>query len=432
MTAPARAEPLASRPHRDVCLRCRRPKSVCYCAHVPRLPTRTRVVLLQHARERRKPIGTARMAHLALPGSILRTGTDFAGDGVVRSLLAGEGGRGGPPLRLYVLFPGPGAIPVDALPRDQPITLIVLDGTWWQAGKLLKLNPALAALPRVGFAPRRPSEYRIRRQPAAHCLSTVEALAEVLAALEPDGPGFARLLDPFRAMVDRQLACADEVRSGLRPSRHRHPRVRRPRPPPPSLGRRLQALAPHLVCVQGEANAWGRRDPGRQDPEIVHWVAERIATGERFDVVIAPRRPLGPATPAHVELPADVLRAGTDVDAWRARWRDFLRPDDVLVHWGGFYAGLAREDRVAAPATEIDLRAELSRQARRRLGTIDAGLSYLAALATQASEAEGAFSKRIPDNTSAQSGTVGGRAGRRLAGLVALVENLCQERTPMR
>ncbi|MBZ0236419.1 MAG: DTW domain-containing protein [Deltaproteobacteria bacterium] len=64
-------------PHRERCLRCRRPLAVCYCDALPRIETRTRVVILQHPRERDMPIGTARMASLCLPGSELHVGVDW-------------------------------------------------------------------------------------------------------------------------------------------------------------------------------------------------------------------------------------------------------------------------------------------------------------------------------------------------------------------
>src|SRR4030095_1310189 len=91
-----------------------------------------------------------------------------------------------------------------------------------QARKLLKLNPAIAALPRVAFRPRTPSAYLIRREPADFCVSTIEALAEALTVLEPEGGPFARLLDPFRAMVERQQRVEAEVGA----SRHRAARGR--------------------------------------------------------------------------------------------------------------------------------------------------------------------------------------------------------------
>jgi DTW domain-containing protein YfiP len=184
-------------PERLVCEHCRRPPVVCFCRYVQRMPTRTRVVLLQHPRERKIGVGTARMAHLSLPSSIMRVGLDFSDDQAVREAVAG-------PQPAYALFPRPGAIGLAELPRDQPITLVVFDGSWSLARKLRRLNPALAALPHVAFTPRRPSDYRIRRQPRPMCVSTIEALVEALDVLEPDAGPFDRMLDPFRAMVEKQ------------------------------------------------------------------------------------------------------------------------------------------------------------------------------------------------------------------------------------
>jgi len=67
------------------------------------------------------------------------------------------------------------------------------------------------------FTPRRRSDYdRIRKEPADFCVSTIEALTEVLNVLEPDGAPFDPLLLPFRTMVDRQERFATEV-AGARP-----------------------------------------------------------------------------------------------------------------------------------------------------------------------------------------------------------------------
>ena len=124
---------------------------VCYCALLQRLTTRTHVLVLQHPRERRVGIGTARMAQLALPNSVLRVGIDFASDPVVTATLAGAAPS-------YLLFPGPEARDVRELTAlAQPITLVVVDGTWSQARTLVRVNPALAALPRIAFTPRKRS-----------------------------------------------------------------------------------------------------------------------------------------------------------------------------------------------------------------------------------------------------------------------------------
>ncbi len=254
--------------HRAICARCRRPESVCYCAHLVSLPTRTRVLLLQHPRERHVPIGTARLAHLCLPGSELRVGVDFDDDAQVRAALGG----GGP---TYLLFPGPNAIDLAEANLPGPITLVVVDGTWWQARKLLKRNAALAALPQIRFTPRAPSNYRIRREPADHCVATVEALAQVLGALEGDPERFAALLRPFEAMIDTQLHYARTVRGARR--RHAVHHARHPaRPRTPAL---LRERPDDVVCLHGEANAWPARAAVDHPAEIVHWIARRPRTG---------------------------------------------------------------------------------------------------------------------------------------------------------
>lgn len=374
---------------RPICTDCRRPLRACFCDRVTVLPTRTRILMLQHPRERDVPIGTARMAHRALAGSRLRVGVDFAGDPEVRAAVRVPD--------TYVLFPGEGAIPVDQLPRHRPINLVVLDGTWWQARKLLRLNPAIAGLPRVAFHPRRPSGYLIRKEPAEFCVSTIEALAEVLAVLEPEGERFERLLDPFHAMVERQKWF--ETTIGAR--RHRASRRRRSSARE-TLAARLAADWPRIVCVHGEANAWPHRHPERKDPETIHWVAHRPASSDTFDMVLAPRQALSQETPEHVGIPAARIRSGAAVTEWHRAWTQFARPDDVLVMWGTYYRTLAATDGLPLDFPSVDLRAEATRVLRRRFGTIEASMEALGATAAPLA---------LP-----------GRGGRRLAALVGALD----------
>lgn len=364
----------------------------CFCDRITPLATRTRILLLQHPREERVAIGTARMALLALPNSQRRVGLDFSGDPDVRAAVATTGSA-------YVLFPGPDATPAGSLPRGRELTLIVLDGTWPQAAKLLKLNPAIAALPRVAFHPRSPSAYAIRREPADFCVSTIEALAEVLGVLEPDGHRFERLLDPFHAMVERQLWFQAEVHA----SRHRAVRGRR-LSARNALSARLAAVWSRLVCAHGEANAWPHRHPAREAPETVHWVAHRPATAETFEAVIAPRRVLASGTSEHIELPPQRLLAGDTPRQWRDAWAAFTRPDDILVTWGTYYRDLAAADGLPLAARSINLRDEVTRLLRRRLGTVEASIAPLGATVAPLA--------------------LDGRGGRRLSALVGALASL--------
>ncbi len=314
------------------------------------------MLLLQHPRERRMPVGTARMAHLSLPGSILRSALDFSNDDLVQRAIRGPGPA-------YVLFPGPQSLPVQSLPQQGPLTLVVLDGTWSQARKLLTLNPWLQTLPRVGFTPRTASAYQIRQQPAPGCVSTIEALAEILSYVEPDGGRFERLLDPFVEMVDRQLRFETEVATT------RHSRKRR-RSTRVSLGQTLSSFGTRLLMVQGEANAWPTRAIDRPPPEVVHWTAAG-ADGRAFDAIMAPAYPLGPSVARYIELSADRLKAGEDPIAAQGRWTAFRRPDDVVLVWGTYHLGLVRRAGWPLPETVLDLRNLLSQERRQHLGDVE-------------------------------------------------------------
>ena len=90
-------------------------------------------------------------------------------------------------------------MPAGALADAPPPVLFVVDGTWTQAEKTLRASPTLAALPRVGIFPERPSGYgELRREPGPEHLSTAEAVALALGALERDPARFEPLVRAFR------------------------------------------------------------------------------------------------------------------------------------------------------------------------------------------------------------------------------------------
>ncbi len=378
-----------------MCARCRRPEGVCYCAHVPRIETASRVVILQHPRERTVPIGTARMASLCLPGAELHVGIHWSGTPALERALSD------PARPAALLYPGPGAIDVLREPPPGPITLIVVDGTWSQTRKVVRRNPELAALPRYAFSPPTPSEYRIRKEPDDVCVSTIEAIAHVLGALGGDPERCLEMLRPFRAMVDAQLACAKSVHHG------RGRKKRAPRPPRPVVPAWMVERASDLVCVVGEANAWPYRSVERETEhpdELVHWVAQRLSTGEQMELVIAPRNPLSSRTPVHLGLDEEALRAGATVADALARWRAFVRDSDVVCAWGQYGTGLFEEMGGHLPAARLDVR-QLARDASG--GKVGMAEDYLARLGLAAAPPVGS-----------------GRAGLRLGQLTAIVRGL--------
>lgn len=378
---------------RPVCQRCRRPKSVCYCASVPSIETKTRVVIVQHPREREAAIGTGHMASLCLPNSELHVGYQFGSSQTVRETLSD------PSRPAVVLYPGPDARDIVRDTPAGPVTLVVVDGTWANASKLVRRDPLLKTLPRYAFKPGAPSEYRIRREPRAHYVSTIESLVQVLGVLEGSPDRFLPLLEPFRVMVDRQIDCEKHHRA-IR-SRHRR-RIRRVPRPHPVLG---DADA-DLVCMAVEANAWPYQ-PGvtRPPPQLVHAVAERLSTGETFECVVGLDGPLAPGTSGNIGLSEQTLLAGTPTRTFRDAFQRFLGPHGVVCSWGPLAAECLTETGVKIPNPWLDLRVVARRAAASNIGALNDWVTQLG----------------LPRNIFAE-----GRAGSRLASMAAITRWMAQ------
>lgn len=319
------------------------------------------MLVLQHPREREKAIGTARIAALCLPNSEIVVGVDFTAHPRVKSALSD------PARTPIVLYPGPGARDVRTDPPSGDVTLIAIDGTWHHARAIVRSNPWLKELPRYAFAPDKPSEYRIRSEPQDDYVSTIEALALTLGALEGDGPGFQRMLEPFRAMVDVQVDFASRSAGG----RRRHKR-RRDNPASSRLAREL--LSPRLVCMAAEANAWPydrETKKARYPEELVYVAAVRLDGSADFEAFIAPEQPLAFSPMKHAQLDEARIRGGMTRQAFHEAWRAFLRPDDILCVWGTYGVNLLRRHAAALPEHILDARKVSGDLLKRRPGSVE-------------------------------------------------------------
>jgi DTW domain-containing protein len=173
------------------------------------MPTRTRVVLLMHPKEfRHQKCTTGRLTCLNLENSEIIPGIRFAEEPRVRALL------GDPSLCPVLLYPGDDAFLVNegiptSLHEGRRLVVFLFDATWHCAKTMARENPELLRLPRLMIQPRSPSRFTIKRQPASWCLSTLEAVHELLLAMETAGldayPDKGRLLDAFDAMQRYQV-----------------------------------------------------------------------------------------------------------------------------------------------------------------------------------------------------------------------------------
>lgn len=374
---------------REVCLRCRRPRTVCWCHAVRPVQSQTRVVFVQHPREAKVPISTCRMAHLSLPNSELHVGLSAVGNKALEAVCRQPD--------VAVLFPSASATDVDAL-DVAPKTLIVVDGTWANAKKVVEKCPLLSALPRLKFLPSQPGNYRIRREPEAHCLATIEATAQVLERLEKAPGRFAPMLNVFDAMVEKQL---DFIEGNTRASRHQNRKKRvKPKTNP------LDALrGKSLVAVFGEANAWPADAAEAAgclgEAELVQLVAYKMVSGERFERLLKPLRPVGPRVPQHLDLSAAEIELAPERRQVAEEWTQFLGVDDVLVGWGDYCLQLLADEGMAIRPF-LNVRRILAQHRGGPLGSVEELAQGLGVV--------------LPDGQ--------GRAARRLAALTTVLRSL--------
>jgi DTW domain-containing protein YfiP len=379
-------EPRDTLATRAVCYRCHKPQLTCICRQLPRVFNRTWIWVAQHPRERFHPIGTARIAQLAL-------------DRVHLEVLRGASDAPPPtlPARAGLLYPDPTARDLATLRRDERLeALVVIDGTWAQARTLHRDHRWLQRLPHFRLTPQHESRYRLRKEPAPMCVSTIEAIVEALRLLEPSTLGIDELLASFDAMIDQQLALIRQHRCG-----------RRRRDAPRSLhGIPYWSLDELDRVVAVALEAAPHSDAGRDRLAIVQCVALRIGTGETFQHFVRP--PVGRFPGArhlhYMGLDAALLQSGTSPEELRAAWRRFVTPADIVVAWGNGVLDIL-ESAVGLPDRRVQLKSAYRSHAKHARGPLHAQLQRL--------QLE---PRTLP--------ALCGRAGRHLAEVAALLAHL--------
>ena len=198
------------------CAKCRKEPRLCLCDTLPQAKDlKTRVVILQHPKEKNQPLGSAFLAHLLLSNSVYRaglswpnlkkvTGSDFS---PAEWLVLDVGNKkveipeGAPAVildRKGVALPG-----LDFSTRKG---IIVLDGNWKQAKTLWWRNPWLSKLHRLVLRPPRVSLYgELRRESRDTNVSTIESIAYALELIEQNPKIQEHLLTPFKELLKRYV-----------------------------------------------------------------------------------------------------------------------------------------------------------------------------------------------------------------------------------
>ena len=182
---------------RQVCERCLFTPSTCICGAIKRLTNKVSVVILQHPSEEKIAKNTAKLLNLSLTDCKIIKGennTDFA---MLNSL---------PVKSTVLLYPNEHATYLDDTNPKQALNnithLIVIDGTWKKAYKILQLTPLLTKFKTVSFKQLPQNRYAIRKAPRADSLSTLEAVAHSLLLIEQLNP--APLYNLLDELIQKQ------------------------------------------------------------------------------------------------------------------------------------------------------------------------------------------------------------------------------------
>lgn len=199
---------------RTLCLACFQPEFSCYCAQISSFDPKIKFMILIHPIEVKRRIATGRMSHLCLQNSQLIQGEEFDKNKEVDLVLNNSS------IHSVILYPGRRATNLSGLevserkeliPSNKQLAVFVIDGTWTTAKKMLHRSPNLHSLPQVCFSPPKPSTFRVRKQPAPGCVSTIEAIHETIELLGPTQGYDTRmrahdnLLQVFDSFVEQQL-----------------------------------------------------------------------------------------------------------------------------------------------------------------------------------------------------------------------------------
>ena len=176
------------------------------------IKTNTRFTILMHPKEyKRERIGTGRMTNLQLENSEIIVGIDFTHNERVNEILRDESQD------TFILYPGRDNFNLSVREGSEMTSflgkrpnIIILDGTWFCARKMLRLSTNLQKLKRVSFDNAIKSKFIIKQQPESLCLSTIESVHTVIELLKKGGLEDCDTTDfliPFEKMIAHQIEC---------------------------------------------------------------------------------------------------------------------------------------------------------------------------------------------------------------------------------
>jgi DTW domain-containing protein YfiP len=182
---------------RQSCTRCNSPLNRCLCHTISAIDNHWPVHILQHSNESNHPLGTAKIAQLSLRQCEINISKETVDhERHIKALLSAK------PI---LIFPTANSSPIESINTNSTRPLIFLDATWRKAKRMYLESELLQSLPTAHLQATSLPAYKIRKSPNSKALSTIEAIAETLSALDDDTKKYQPLLASMNWMVARQI-----------------------------------------------------------------------------------------------------------------------------------------------------------------------------------------------------------------------------------
>ncbi|WP_165741046.1 tRNA-uridine aminocarboxypropyltransferase [Pseudoalteromonas sp. Z1A6] len=182
---------------RTLCNHCNFALNTCICSAITNINNKVKVIILQHPSEEKIAKNTAKLLNLCLTDCQIIKGENNDDFSILKTL---------PVSSTVLLYPNENAINLDDNAEQASINnithLIVVDGTWKKAYKILQLTPLLNQFKTVSFKQLPKNRYAIRKAPRADSLSTLEAVAHSLLLIEQLDP--APLYNVLDELIQKQ------------------------------------------------------------------------------------------------------------------------------------------------------------------------------------------------------------------------------------
>lgn len=162
---------------RELCPNCQYIKQNCVCEHIRKVEHEITLHIIQHPSEVKNAKNTVKLLTLVSNNTQVHIGEIESDFNELQNLYKKQ------PKLFGLLFPSEKATAISNQ-KNYVKHLILIDGTWKKAKKILHLNPWLMDIPHYTFAEHITTEYQIRSSSVKGSLSTIEAAAYSLNQFE--------------------------------------------------------------------------------------------------------------------------------------------------------------------------------------------------------------------------------------------------------